>query len=199
MPRFTPQPFTFGPAEIFVGTGTDGAPELLGFTQAELRGTLTAEHEPLYCSVSGPRVPFDRIFLGETGQFSGDISVLDHTVLDKLMSRFPGMAASNTVPLPAPGIVAPNRLGTMMRLEGASFVLWLRSRYYNKTVFGQRGMPRGMRFPVCNLGGSVPFNLSVQPKQYSIVFEVDPLVDLFTGQMTLYDTSSTSMDGLPVY
>lgn len=76
-----------GAALVYVGTGTAGALELLGYTQGGVDFEVTEEYEPILTDIFGPRVPQDFQNMGMVASINCPLIAMDRTVLAKVTGR----------------------------------------------------------------------------------------------------------------
>jgi hypothetical protein len=103
-----------GPTELWVGTGSGGALEFLGWSTPEgFRGRITPLSSPIRCDLAG-EMPLDVQDMGEVVHLFGDLAVWDEVVLRACQTRNP--AARGFV-----GVKAAGSIGALLKAEGRAF------------------------------------------------------------------------------
>jgi hypothetical protein len=175
-----------GPAQIFVGTGASGAYVFLGFSESDVRISLSAEFEDVNADYGG-RVAVDSQYMGEQAFASFDIIRYSEAVYNALAART-ASAGSITAGM-APGSIAAGSvtgagIGTLMLAEGAAVPICIKSPYVVKSAFS--GMNAGYTFGAAWLDGSVDHSLSARVKKPRMSMRCLPIWNVTAGTAILY-------------
>lgn len=191
------QPWVSGPVHIYVsfdGLSPFAYPaksdiKYLGMCEQAPQRTTVANHQPLMTDATGPAVPYDQMFVGETGIIAGQLVVWNEVILNLIRTRpfFGG----------TPGTFAAGSIGTLLLTEGYTMHLWLMYQYYSKAIFGGDGATvRGYHYPCVTLVGPDQDDLGAKINRRHVQFQAWPAFKLSDGTSILYDTTMTS---IPLY
>jgi hypothetical protein len=161
-----------GPTEISVALGPANSLQFLGFTRDGVQVTHQAEFEDVMCDVSGPRIPFDNVYLGEQIFVQGVLQVYNEPLFEAVARRV--QTGKNTTTEHPLGTIYGNTIGTLMKTEGAFCRLLLRSMYASKAVYRTAGMRPAYYVPFCWLEGAYDVGLGPVPKAIRFVFRGVP-------------------------
>jgi len=111
-----------GPSLVYVGTGSAGALELLGFTENGADIEVTKHYADVLTDIFGPLTPQDIQDFGEVAQVTAPLIAVDRTVLNKAMNR--GDRAANGQ-LNTPGrMVGANAQSMRLGIAAAADTPW---------------------------------------------------------------------------
>ncbi|MBX6313095.1 MAG: hypothetical protein IRY99_09310 [Isosphaeraceae bacterium] len=167
-----------GPVQIYTGSPGVETLSLLGISEANVELTLDPRFVPVRTSLSGPEIPIDEQFMGETGSIAATLSAYNETQLQQLLARLAGTVAGS---LPA------NMMGSLMIAEGHAYPLVLFCPYGAKTIYGD--MVKGWRFPAAYLVDSFSVELSTEVKRPRVIFRALPAWNVEIGSYLLYDNN----------
>jgi hypothetical protein len=182
-----------GPTEISVNFGdVGGTLYFLGYTEREVQIHHQAQFENVFCDVSGPSVPFDVAYMGETGMALFDLKVYNESVFLYLARRIQSRANSNPTAVTnswaahPDGTVLGGSVGTLMRTENAAVEMLFRCRYASKSVFNSNLMKPAYRFYRCWLAESYEVRLSTSTKAIRCHVQAIPYWNAVDGAGVLY-------------
>lgn len=158
-----------GPTAWYVGTGSAGALQFLGYCEGEANIALEGEFEDVFADFGGGRVPIDSTYQGEQAYISGTFSYYDEAVMELLLKRTAHVAHTNS-----PGTVPHGTIGTLMISEGAAVQLVITSPYASKTVMTSQGLVPGYNFSAAWIPSSVSVGLSTSVKKPRVSFRAIP-------------------------
>jgi len=185
------QQYVSGPADLFVGTGADGALECLGFSEDDVRLEPGFPIRPVRTSMSG-EATYDNQYMGLTVRCSIRLNLYDEEVLVKLMTVL-GQGSAGSIPA--------NSIGTLLRQEGKAPRLLVRSRY----GAGQPGaaahptmdrMIPCFNFPAAHLVGQMACNIGTNVRMWQAAFEAIPLWNPIDGSAVVWNFDTA---GIPTY
>lgn len=133
------QPWVRGPAAIFAGVGSGGAPLFLGHCERTPKIQIRPHYSPVFNDLAGQSIPFDWSFDGEEGYVVCDFTRWDQAVWAACQAR-PRTSAAGSVP----GISQPGDIGTLMIAENFATTLWVLFPYTLKPAFALQ--PAGYKF-----------------------------------------------------
>lgn len=174
-----------GPAELYVGTGSGGALEFLGWSEAGMRFNFDAEFEDVMSDISGTRIPFDVQFMGIQAFMSGDLTVYNEPIFNKLLVRVPGGSV---------GTIGAGHIGHLLNLEGGGVRTLINAPYAAKAAFTAT-MQKAWNFPRAHLISPTEIDVGTRVKKIRFIFRAIPTWNQLTGEATLYDDSIVGKPG----
>ena len=126
-----------GPTYLYVGTGSAGALQKLGFTERGVHITLMGHHVPVFSDDLGPESPRDVSFMADDAFIRFDLNQFDETVWRQCVARLwnstnQAIGAGN---LAAPGYLDAKDPGSLMSAEGYTFRLLVYAPYSVKSAY----------------------------------------------------------------
>ncbi len=181
------QPYSTGPAHIFIGVGPGGAPIYLGTCEGAPRIEHRAALEPVMNDISGPRVPFDKMWVGEEAMVSVDMTRWNEPVRALALSRW---QRGGVIPRGTENTFAR---GTLLITEGMAFGLWV---LFPNSIFNpaMATLPNGYRYPAAWVETPESLEPGVRPYKTRMVFSALGVYTPAVGGFLLYDGN---MAGLP--
>ena len=169
------QPYSTGPAIIYVGLG-GSTPVELGTAENGPRIMIDPKWEDLFNDLGG-KTPFDKMYQGESAVVSATLTVWDELVYTALAARFsPGLTR---------GIDIPTARGTLMLTEGQSYPLWVQYPFVIKAAYSA-SMPGCYRFNAAMLIGPDALEPGVKVYKIQMIWACLGLYDPSIG-FSLYD------------
>lgn len=176
-----------GPSNLFVRAGADATWLHLGMCENDVQVSITPEWEDVFIDGAGPRISYDRQYMGATASVSGDLVFYHEDVLMKVLNHLNDPAAT-------PGTWDPGTIGTLARTEGKAFGLAVVSQYAQKAAFNNNGMKGYWYFPFVYPVGSWGWNQSTRVKRVRMSWDCVPKFDgLGGGQLFTNDVSGLSL------
>lgn len=187
-------PFVPGPCLLYAGVDSGSRPLFLGTAEVSPILQLLPEFDPVMNSLSGVKLPHDKTYQGEHAIIQADVNRLNEVVYAAMSTRVHPQSFGQDR-----GTDETGDRGTLMIGEGATFPLWLRFPYGDKTIYQTLGLnapPKGYRFLAAHLmGPDIHEQLNTQARKIRLIWYcLSPYVPA-TGKHLLYDHNMT---GLPV-
>lgn len=192
------QPYVTGPCHIYVGISSNpprnpfnpsGSPVYLGTCRAAPRIQWDPAFEPVINDISGPRKPFDMIYLGKDAMISGDLTVWNWPVWEQIKSL------PNTA-LPS-GAQEQGDIGSLMVLEGYSYPIWIHYPFHSKAAMRDAGMVAGHRFAAGWLMGPIAEDPGNKSNSAHVQFYAINAYDKATGKFLCSDNNMTGIPTIP--
>lgn len=178
--------YVTGPADISVGTGTDGALEHLGWSTRGFPIQLRPYFEDIQTDLTGPSVPGDVMYAGMDAIIRIELARFNWGVLEKLQGFLRGATS---------GEIATATIGTLLRCEGAAVRLLIRAPFASKTdCFPD--MPPAWNFLVAYLAEPIEIPVGTRASTPSIAFRAIPDVQSTTSGGVLFDEDVTGAPAL---
>jgi hypothetical protein len=178
--------YVTGPALIYVGTGTSGAYNFLGFSEQEFPIVLSGEWDEVMADLSGPRLPLDIQFMGEQAYMSFTLTKYSQAVLNGIRTRIP----NGTI-----GQIATNQLGSLMISEGLAFKTCIVQPYQSKTAFSD--LPPCYEFLASWMSDQHEVPISVRAHRPRVTIRAIPVWNTSNLTYVLYDTPALAGLSLP--
>lgn len=184
------QIYTTGPVGIWAGVGSGGSARFLGHGMRGARIRVRRFFQPVHTDLSGPQMPHDKSYLGESHTISVQLTRWNEATL-QIIQDVPG-ARSNA---PTRGSMFPGDIGTLMVTEAAAYPLWLQFPYSNLPAFQNAtngAMPAGMHYYFAHLTDD-DLETGVTARTVSLTFDTIPSFDATStsnniqGGFLLYD------------
>lgn len=192
------QLYCVGPCAIHVGIPVGGGLQgktkaFLGHCEDAPQVQLRPASEPVFCSLGGVKVPFDKSFQSEEGFISLDLTRYNQLIVDRIRQR----AAFSTTPVSQPGFFTSDDMGTLMIQENAAFEVWLVFPYAIHPAMAAGGMMPGYHFWACDPCGPDDLGpLGTRARKEHLAFHAIPKYDYATGRLTLYDYDTTGLTAI---
>lgn len=181
-----PQQWCTGPAHVFVGLGSGGAPLYFGSCERFPRPVFSPVFIENPNDIAGGK-PLDKSFQGEDAVLSGDFTRWDEPMFAQMQAR-PNYGGTR-------GVVTGGGLGAFMGQEGYSYPVWIQYPYSAKAAMNN--LPAGYRFRQCWLEGPDHVEPGTTPYKIRIMWYALPIYVPDTNnsiRAILYDHDMT---GLP--
>lgn len=129
-----------GSCLVYVGTGSAGALELLGYTDNGVDMQVNTNRSEIFTDIYGPMTPHDFQDMGMTARVVVPFVVLDRTVLTKLLTRGDNSGSGSTQGLlNQPGrVVGVSGDAVKVALSSPADVGWIFPTCLVRPMFGTR-------------------------------------------------------------
>lgn len=176
--------FVPGPARIFVGTGSAGALEFLGYTVDGANIAVQPRWDEVFSDLGGPAIPEDIQFLGSDAVIRLTLARYVESVLAKLRAFIRGGTE---------GSIASYGIGSLLAHEGLAFRLLIVPTYQaNKAAYSAQRA--AWNFPLTYPVDAIEMPISTRVSLPRISFRAWPEFDSnCLGGYTLYNAVTTGI------
>jgi hypothetical protein len=198
------QLYSTGPVLIYALFPGDTAPVFVGTGRAAPGIEIRPAFEDVHNDLGGSRVPIDRIRESQDGLVTAEMNRYSESFLQRMADRSlstPGV----------PGIDTSGEIGSLLLLEGQTFVLWTVFPYAGKGFFTANAnpnfgnMPAGYRWLAAYLLGPDRYRIgSATAKSLGCIWHClrlfDPTIpgNFNTGTFSCYDFDTSAVAGIPI-
>jgi len=139
-------PWVTGPVHVYLargagtlaGSAVASAALYLGTTEGGPEYDHTPSYEPVMNDLSGSKIPFDLLLMGQEAHVFGTFTRINFAVLHAIEAIISGRTR---------GLLSGSDLGTLMLAEGQTFHLFLKYAGAARAAMIDIGLPLGIHYP----------------------------------------------------